>query len=80
MNKKTEFDFEKSLTDLEEIAEKLDSTAMPLDESLKLFEQGISVAKLCEQHLKSAEQKVEILTSSIEDKFETKPFDTSGLD
>lgn len=68
------FDLEKSLEKLSLIAEKLDTSSLPLEQSLELFEQGINIAKECEQHLTKAEQKVEILISSIKDKFETKPF------
>lgn len=78
MPKKSNFDFEKSLKNLEQIADKLDSSALPLNESLELFEKGISLAKDCENHLKDAELKVEVLTKSLKGNIESKPFE--GID
>ncbi|MCE9625061.1 MAG: exodeoxyribonuclease VII small subunit, partial [Deltaproteobacteria bacterium] len=46
---KTEKDsFESSLEKLEEIVEKLEEPDLPLDKSLKLFEDGIKQARFCE--------------------------------
>ena len=56
--------FEKSLSRLEEIARSLESGELSLDESLKLFEEGITLSRLCEKKLTEAEQKIEILKSS----------------
>lgn len=54
-------DFEKALTDLEAIVEKLEQGDLPLDESLKAFERGVELTRQCQVALKQAEQKVEIL-------------------
>lgn len=54
-------DFEKALTDLEAIVEKLEQGDLPLDESLKAFERGVELTRHCQVALKQAEQKVEIL-------------------
>jgi len=70
----TDFNFEKSLKSLEKVVSKLESTNLSLEDSLKFFEEGVTLSKQCEHHLKDAEQKVEILTKSINDKFEQKPF------
>lgn len=74
MSKKEKFNLEKSLANLEEIVNKLDSSDLTLENSLELFETGINLAKLCESNLKATEQKVEILTKSLTGKLETKPF------
>ena len=50
--------FETSLVKLEKIVDRLESEELGLEESLKLFEEGIKVSKKCEESLKNAEQKV----------------------
>lgn len=52
---------EKSMQNLEVLVEKMESGEMSLEESLKAFEQGVSLARDCQQALESAEQKVRIL-------------------
>ena len=53
--------FEKKLNRLEEIVKKMEKGEMSLDESLKLFEEGVSLSKDCHQELSEAEQKVKKL-------------------
>ena len=55
-------DFEKSLAKLEQVVEKLESGEQPLEEALKLFEEGINLTRGCQQALKEAEEKITILT------------------
>ena len=55
-------DFEQQLKNLEELVATLESCDLSLEDSLKSFELGIKVARECQQALKEAEQKVEILT------------------
>lgn len=55
--------FESSMTELEEVVSKLEAGDVTLDESLKLFEQGIKLAKSCQKKLDEAEKKVKILTA-----------------
>ena len=57
-------DFEQSLLRLEEITQKLESGELSLDESLKIFEEGIKLSRLCEKKLTDADQKLEILKST----------------
>ncbi len=59
--KSAPLDFEKSLADLEALVSAMEKGHLSLDESLKAFEQGISLSRQCQQALKEAEQKVEIL-------------------
>lgn len=53
--------FEKSLEKLEATVEKLEEPDLPLDKSLKLFEEGIKQARHCEKKLTEADGKVEKL-------------------
>ena len=60
MTKKT-ITFEAAMERLEEITRLLESGAEGLDESLKLYEEGVSLIRLCTQKLESAEQSVKVL-------------------
>lgn len=53
--------FEKALTDLEEIARKLESGELGLEDSIKEYEQGMMLSKYCKDKLDEAERKIEIL-------------------
>ena len=53
--------FEASMKELEEIAEKLSDGEISLDESIKLFEDGMKLSKSCQKILEDAEKKVNIL-------------------
>lgn len=59
---KKSLDFEKQLENLESLVEALETGNLSLEDSLKSFEQGIKVARECQEALKQAEQKVELLT------------------
>ena len=62
MTKKTgEFDFEKSLQELESLVERLEAGDLSLEESLKDFERGVALTRACQKALAEAEQKVQIL-------------------
>ncbi len=50
--------FEEAIARLEESVRALESGNVPLDRSLELFEEGISLVKLCNSKLDAAEQKV----------------------
>ena len=52
-------EFEKSLKRLEEIVAKVEGETLPLEESLKLYEEGSKIVKLLNEELKKAEEKVE---------------------
>ena len=68
------FDFNKGLSELEEIIGKMESGDLSLEESLKYFEKGIKLHRQCHSALSSAEQKISVL--SEEDNFtEDKPLD-----
>lgn len=54
-------DFEQSLQELEAIVARLEQGDIALEESLRQFERGIALTRACQQALKSAEQKVQIL-------------------
>lgn len=59
--KSSKIDFEKSLAELEQLVEEMESGDLSLDESLAKFEKGVALTKTCQQALKEAEQRVNIL-------------------
>lgn len=56
-------DFEKKLGRLEEIVQKMEKGDLALEESLKLFEEGVKLSRECHQRLNEAEAKVKLLMS-----------------
>ena len=54
-------DFEKKLNRLEDIVTAMESGKMSLEDSLKSFEEGVKLTRLCQEKLAKAEQKVQVL-------------------
>lgn len=54
-------DFERALSELESLVEKMESGELPLEQCLELFEQGMRLSRDCQLALSAAEQKVEQL-------------------
>lgn len=62
--KKTELlTFEQSMQELESLVSKMEQGDLPLEDALQSFERGIQLARHSQQKLKSAEQKVQLLTN-----------------
>lgn len=72
--------FEDSLKKLEQIVDRLEEGDLALDESLKLFEEGIRLSRLCTKHLEEAERKVDILLKGNGKTVETKSFEVDEED
>jgi len=66
--------FEAALSRLEEIVAELESGELSLEQSLKLFEEGVKLARICNTRLEEAERKVEILLKDKGGKMTSKPF------
>jgi exodeoxyribonuclease VII small subunit len=58
--------FEDALNKLEKIVSQLEEGDISLEESLKLFEEGIRLSRICNQKLDEVEKKVEILLKDKE--------------
>jgi len=65
--------FEEALERLEDIVRKMEAGDMTLEESLKAFEEGIKLARLCSRRLDEAERRVEILLKQ-EEELVVRPF------
>ena len=61
MPKAKKIDFEASLGQLEQLVEQMEDGELSLEDSLKAFEQGVKLTRECQQALKEAEQKVQLL-------------------
>jgi exodeoxyribonuclease VII small subunit len=70
-------DFEKALSELESLVERLESGDVPLDEALRTFERGVALTRHCQACLQAAQQKVEILLKRSGQP-EVQPFEESG--
>lgn len=57
-------DFEAALKKLESIVTKMEAGELTLEQALKHFEQGISLARQCQQALSKAEQRVQELIAA----------------
>ena len=53
--------FESSLKELEHIVKQLEEGDLPLEESLKLFENGVKLSRECRERLTNAERRIEVL-------------------
>ncbi len=61
---KEEKKFEDLMVELEDITNKLESDKLTLDESVKLFEQGMKISKDCNEKLETAEKKITMLINA----------------
>ena len=71
--KKTNLDFETAMQELEALVVTIEEGNLPLEESLKQFERGIELSRICQKTLTEAEQRVKILTDSLEKEQDFKP-------
>jgi exodeoxyribonuclease VII small subunit len=54
--------FEDALERLERIVDQLEAGNLPLEDSLKVFEEGVGLARHCARYLDEAEKRIELLT------------------
>jgi len=72
--------FEKALEQLQFAVRRLETGELPLEEALKGFEEGVRLARICQDQLSAAEQRVEVLVQATEGKLESQPFQGGGSD
>ncbi|MFP5207834.1 MAG: exodeoxyribonuclease VII small subunit [Acidobacteriota bacterium] len=66
--------FEESLNKLESVVERLEKGDLALEESLKLFEEGVSLSAACKRELDAAEGKVQMLVKQRDGSLKPEPF------
>ena len=69
--------FEDCLSRLEQIVGELERGDVPLEQALKLFEEGMQLSGVCRKELEEAEGKVEILLKQ-DGKLQAQPFEASA--
>lgn len=69
--------FEECLQRLETIVDELEKGNVPLEQAIKLFEEGVRLSNSCRQELEAAEGKVEILLKQ-NGKVQAEPFEPSA--
>lgn len=72
--------FEEAMEKLEKIVEDLESGNLSLEESVKSFEEGIELSRLCKKKLESAENRVKIIVEKAGGEFDLELFEESEGD
>jgi exodeoxyribonuclease VII small subunit len=68
--------FEESLKRLETVVDQLEKGELTLEESLKLFEEGVNLTANCKKELDAAEGKVQMLVKQRDGSLKAEPFET----
>ncbi len=63
---KEKITFESAIARLEEIVRALESGSAPLDDSLALFEEGVSLVKFCNSTLDAVQEKITLISDGKE--------------
>jgi exodeoxyribonuclease VII small subunit len=66
--------FEDCLARLEQIVGQLEAGNLSLEESLKVFEEGVALSRHCTRYLDEAERRIELLTRDDSGAVGTRPF------
>ena len=72
--------FEEAMKRLEDIVQSLDSSDLSLEDSLKIFEEGVKLISFCSKKLEEAEQKVTMLVKESDGKYSQQSFDMESKD
>jgi exodeoxyribonuclease VII small subunit len=72
--KKTEKSFEENYSRLEKILEKLESEDVTLEETIKLYEEGLTLTKFCYEKLNNAELRIKEINKSLKGELEIKDY------
>ncbi len=72
--------FEEAMQRLEDIVQDLEGGNLSLEESLKIFEEGMKLVRFCSQKLEEAEQKVNLLIKKGAASYTLRPFEPGKED
>lgn len=61
-------DFESAIAELESLVQRMESGELSLEDSLREFERGVQLTRLCQDQLKAAEHRVKLLAADSEEK------------
>ncbi|NYT65812.1 exodeoxyribonuclease VII small subunit [Alcaligenaceae bacterium] len=71
--------FETALSQLEALVAQMESGNLPLEQSLAAYEQGVRLARVCQQRLDQAEQQVKVLQDNLLKPFSDTTDNPGGL-
>ncbi|MFN2412275.1 MAG: exodeoxyribonuclease VII small subunit [Pyrinomonadaceae bacterium] len=71
--------FEQSMNELEAIIKNLEVGDLPLEESLKLFENGVRLTRECRERLIQAERRIEVLMKDADGNLSVADLEPTGL-
>lgn len=57
--------FEEALAELEQIVQSMEDEMLTLEESLKAYERGVQLTKVCQEKLDAANQQVQVLQNNL---------------
>lgn len=60
-------DFESAIAELESLVQRMESGELSLEDSLREFERGVQLTRLCQDQLKAAEHRVKLLAADGEE-------------
>jgi len=66
--------FEKAMARLEEIVERLESGEAPLDETIRLFEEGKRLGQECRRQLTEVEKRIQLIVEKADGEIELEDF------
>ena len=73
-NPKSEPKFETALERLEKIVSEMESGELPLEETLKRYEEGVGLARYCSEKLNEVQKKIELLKKNAKGEWTKQPF------
>ena len=73
-------DFEAALAELEEIVARLEQGELPLEESLRQFERGVVLTRICQKALGEAERKIRVLAKGPDGELREQDFEAPEAD
>jgi len=66
--------FEEALKKLDGIVNQLENGNLPLEDSIRLFEEGVQLSAICKHELDAAEGKIQMLVKQRDGSMKTEPF------
>ncbi len=70
--------FEEAIARLERIVKDLEDGDLPLEESLRLFEEGIRLTRMCAARLDEAQRRIDLMTKGEQGDLKLVPFEAPG--
>jgi exodeoxyribonuclease VII small subunit len=71
-------DFEQRMAELEAVVERLEQGELPLDEAVRLFEQGMHLSESCKKELNEAEGRIQVLIERAGGKMQAQALDVEA--